>query len=288
MLVLGGTRYAGIHLVNELIASNCYVTIATGGTATDSFGDKVRRKIIERYNPDSLHIAFCNEQYDVVIDNLAYCSNDVRVLMESIRPKKYVMTSTISIYRDFHMGICENEFDPWNSELNWCERDDFTYDEVKRQAETALFQAYKETPSVAVRFPWIFGSDDYTKRLYFYVEHVFTGQAMNVDNLGSPLAFISSRDAGAFLAWCALNPVAGCVNACSNGTITLNEIIKYTEKHLNKRAVINDLGEPAPLNSVPGFSLSSMKAQELGYCFQDVTDWVYPTIDHWIDSLRSM
>ena len=41
ILVIGGTRFFGIHMVNELLTAGHDVTIATRGKASDSFGDKV-------------------------------------------------------------------------------------------------------------------------------------------------------------------------------------------------------------------------------------------------------
>lgn len=43
ILVIGGTRFFGIHMVNELLTAGYDVTIATRGKASDSFGDKVKR-----------------------------------------------------------------------------------------------------------------------------------------------------------------------------------------------------------------------------------------------------
>ena len=45
VLVLGGTRFFGIHLVDELLKSNCDVTIATRGLTSDSFGNKVKKEL---------------------------------------------------------------------------------------------------------------------------------------------------------------------------------------------------------------------------------------------------
>ena len=184
------------------------------------------------------------------------------------------------------MDMLETEVDTKNTPLVWCGQDDYPYDEVKRQAESALFQAYSGIPSVAVRFPWIFGKDDYTKRLYFYVEHIFNGQAMSIDNCDSQLSFISSQEAGRFLAWCAESPILGCVNASSNGTISLAEIIAYTENRAGKKAIITESGEPAPLNGAPSFSLDTSAAQNAGFSFANVSDWVYPLIDYWVDGMR--
>lgn len=288
ILVLGGTKYAGIHLVNELISDGHDITIATRGKTPDNFGNNVKRKIIERHNRDSLCIALNDEFYDVVIDNLAYCSNDVRYLLDTVRAKKYILTSTASVYNDFHMNMQETEVDTKCTPLKWCEYDEYSYDEVKRQAEAALFQAYPSLPSVAIRFPWIFGKDDYTKRLFFYVEHILYEQAMNIDNCDARLSFINSIEAGRFLAWCAKTSILGYVNASSCGTVSLAEIIKYIEERTGKKALIHENGESAPLNGVPSFSLDTIIARNAGYSFQDITEWVYPTIDFWIDALRAV
>ena len=41
ILVIGGTRFFGIDMVNELLTAGHDVTIATRGKASDSFGDNV-------------------------------------------------------------------------------------------------------------------------------------------------------------------------------------------------------------------------------------------------------
>lgn len=43
ILVIGGTRFFGIHMVNELLTAGYDVTIATRGKASDSFGDIQKR-----------------------------------------------------------------------------------------------------------------------------------------------------------------------------------------------------------------------------------------------------
>lgn len=282
VLVLGGTRFAGVHLVNSLLEKGHDVTVANRGKTQDNFGSVVKRKIVERRNADSLKSAFGGESYDAVVDNIAFSSNDIRILLDAVKTEKYVMTSTVSVYGSFHMDMREDEVDTTTTPLKWCEYEDFGYDEVKRQAEAAQFQAYSQIPSVAVRFPWIFGTDDYTKRLFFYVEHIIKGQAMNIDNLDVRLSFIHSREAGDFLSWCTESGILGAVNACSNGTISLAEIIEYTEKRAGKKAIICSNGQPGTLNHVPSFSIDTTKAQKLGYKFKNIEDWVYPTIDYFV------
>lgn len=43
ILVIGGTRFFRIHMVEELLKAGHDITIATRGQAADLFGDKVKR-----------------------------------------------------------------------------------------------------------------------------------------------------------------------------------------------------------------------------------------------------
>ena len=54
ILVLGGTRFFGVHTVNELIKNGHDVTIATRGITTDSFGNNVNRVIYDRNDKESI------------------------------------------------------------------------------------------------------------------------------------------------------------------------------------------------------------------------------------------
>mgnify|MGYP000381006429 CR=1 FL=1 len=55
ILVIGGTRFFGIHMVNKLLEQGHEVTIATRGKTPDSYGDKVERITIQRTNEESRH-----------------------------------------------------------------------------------------------------------------------------------------------------------------------------------------------------------------------------------------
>jgi len=278
----------GVHLVNVLIAAGHDVTIATRGKTPDPFRNKVKRLIIDRQDPESLKIAFKGKHYDVTIDNIAYASNDVKYLLDILSTEKYILTSTISVYsKHFHENMREDEVDTTAFPLKWCNYADFPYDEVKRQAEAALFQAYPNQLSAAVRFPYIFGDDDYTNRLFFYIENIFCERPMHIDNLTARLSFINSHEAGQFLAHAATAPVSGYINAGSNGTISLEEIIIYTEKLVSKKAVINENGTPATLNGVPSFGADTSKATKTGFKFRDIESWVYPLIDRWVYELQN-
>lgn len=57
---------------------------------------------------------------------------------------KYIHMSSTAVYEPKHMDTVESDFDGTSKKLVWCDRGDFSYDEVKRQAECALRQVYAD------------------------------------------------------------------------------------------------------------------------------------------------
>ncbi|HEX2944831.1 MAG TPA: NAD-dependent epimerase/dehydratase family protein [Clostridia bacterium] len=279
VLVVGGTRFFGVHLVNELLSRGHDVTIATRGKANDHFGNRVGRIFIERTDEDSLTEAFRDKYFDVVCDNLAYCSNDVKYLLEHIRCGRYVMTSSAAVYTRQHLCTAENEFDPLSHPLQWCDRKDHPYDEVKRQAECALFQAYHGIQSAAVRFPFVIGEDDYTRRLYTYVEHAVLKTPIFADNPNEQISFIRSDEAGKFLAWTAEQTFTGAINGNNTGTISLNEIFSHIEEMTGEKAIVVPKGTTAPFNGQMSFSLDITRSKDLGYAFTGIRPWIFELLD---------
>ena len=283
ILVIGGNRLIGKHLVKHLLRNGHKVTIATRGLTPDNFGNKIERLVIERTSAESIANVLGDRYFDVVYDSLAFSSNDVKCLLDSVKCGKYVMTSTVSVYENYTTDMSESDFTPENYPLKWCWRADDAYGEVKRQAECALYQMYNDIPSIAVRFPFVVGDDDYTKRLHFYVEHIAKSLPMNIDNINEQMSFITSDEAGRFLATFASNNFLGKINASSRGTIAINEIVRYVEDKCGKKAILSQDGDNAPYNGAKTHSMVLDKAVELGFEFSAVKTWIYELLDRIID-----
>ncbi len=279
--MIGGTRFFGIHMVEALLRNGHQVTIATRGNARDGFGDRVQRVIVDRTEAEALKSAFHNQSYDVICDNIAYSSLDVKYLLEAVKCKRYILTSSASVYPALGIGTVEEDFCPLSHPLRWCTRQDDTYDEIKRQAECALFQVYPELSSAAVRFLYVTGTDDYTKRLYFYAEHIVREKPMKIDDPREEIAFIQSSQAGDFLAWIAETAVVGPVNAGSTGSIAIQEILDHVEAGAGKKPILSQDGEEAPYNGGE-FSLIVEKAKEAGYHFSSLRSWIFELLDQYI------
>lgn len=288
ILVIGGTRFFGIPMVNELLSHGHNVTIATRGTTPDSYGDSVKRIIIQRTQEESMKNALQGKHFDVVIDKIAYCSNDIKYVMDYVDCDRYIQMSSTSVYEPKHWNTLEKDFDGYSTELVWCDRKAFPYEEIKRQAEYALWQKYEDRKWIAVRYPFAIGKDDYTKRLLFYVEHAVKGIPMNINNLDTQMGYIRSDEAGKFLTFLAEaeQDVTGAFNGSAHGTISIRQILNYVEQKIGAKAVINSGdGEEAPYNGEPEYSINTEKAESLGFRFSTLQDWIYDLLDYYIDQI---
>ncbi|MBP5605716.1 MAG: reductase [Ruminiclostridium sp.] len=280
ILIVGGTRYFGIPMTNDLIEKGHDITIATRGKAIDRFGDRVSRIVFDRLDENSIITAFKGRSYDVIIDKIAYSSNDIKHLLDHVRCDKYILMSTSSVYTDIHADTGEHEFSADSYPLRWCGRADGDYAEIKRQAECALVQHYTGQKYIAVRYPVVFGRNDYTGRLNFYIEHIRNDRSMYIDDMDSRISFIHENDAGLFLSHLVGSEISGAVNGCSDGDISIREIINRIEQRLGKKALLAPDGEPAPYNGYPEFAtLDTSLAVQTGFRFSDVRDMFYQTID---------
>ena len=285
ILIIGGTRFFGIHMVNELVAKGHDITIATRGRAADKFGNKVKRIILDRTDETSMKNALRNRHYDVVIDKIAYCSNDIKYVMEAVDCDKYIYMSSTAVYEPLHINTMESDFNGVSQKLVWCNREAFPYEGVKRQAEYALWQIYSDKNWIAVRYPFVIGKDDYTKRLLYYVEHTMKSIPMNIDNLDDQIGFIRSDEAGKFMAFLVDKDLRGAVNGSSKGTISIKEIIEYVESRTGTKAIIDNSGKDAPYNGVTEYSINTEKAEAIGFQFSALQDWIYNLLDYYIQSV---
>ncbi|WP_179139750.1 NAD-dependent epimerase/dehydratase family protein [Bacillus sp. CDB3] len=287
VLVLGGTRFFGKHLVEALLQAGHDITIATRGITEDSFGDTVKRIVVDREDEKLLEERLEGKSYDVVYDNLCYSSNAAKIVCEVLKgkTKKYIMTSSMAVYEPA-LDLTEENFNPYEYAITYGDRNDFNYSEGKRLAEAVLFQ-HATFPAVAVRFPVVIGENDYTKRLQFYVEHIVKQEPIVVDHVDGELSFIHEKEAGQFLAWCGMESIEGPINACSNGVVSTEEIIHFIEEKTGIKALIQEAGDNiAPYNEVTNCTLHNGKARELGFLFRELELEIKNVLQHYISTMK--
>lgn len=283
ILILGGTRLFGKVLVRNLIERGHNVTIATRGLTQDSYGDLVTRIIIDRENKKSIEKALEGKYFDIIYDNLCYSPNSARDLCDVIEDKtdRYIIISSSAVYK-FNKNIKEEEFNPYIYKVIYGDRNDFSYAEGKRLSEAVVFQNYN-IKTVAVRFPVVLSKDDYTKRLYSYVENNILNKSTNINNIDSNLSFISDKEAGDFLAWLSNVDYMGPINAASYGSITIKEIIEYIEKSTGKKMIISSDGINGKYNGIFDSNLDISRVESLGFKFNNIKEYIFNLLEYYTD-----
>ncbi|MBO5620680.1 MAG: NAD-dependent epimerase/dehydratase family protein, partial [Butyrivibrio sp.] len=119
ILVVGGTRFFGIPMVNALLSAGHDVTIATRGNAKADFAGEVKSVVFDRTDPEAVKRALSGLKYDVIIDKIAYGSNDVKALLENVTCDRYIQMSSCSVYHEDHADIREEEFIIREHPLKW-------------------------------------------------------------------------------------------------------------------------------------------------------------------------
>ncbi|GIN61759.1 NAD dependent epimerase/dehydratase [Robertmurraya siralis] len=290
VLVLGGTRFFGRKLVELLIADGHHVTIITRGQSGNPFGNKVEHLAVDRKNKQQFAEKVKNRTFDLVFDNICFSPNEAYDFCEVFNGKinKLVFTSTLSTYTMDGREKHEADFDPYSYEITMGNSTDFSYGEGKRQAEAVFFK-YAKFPVVAVRFPIVMGSDDYTRRLHFHIERVMNGEPIGFVNMGSEMSYIHAEEAARFLQWAGETDIEGPFNATANGKISLNELIKIIEAHTGNKANVVSNGEEdtlSPYAISESWYMSNKKAVDKGFSFTDLEDWLPPLVEAIINEMK--
>lgn len=278
VLVLGGTRFFGKKLVQQLVHEQLDVTILTRGHAENPFGNSVRWLQSDRTDPVALHNALGGLAFDTVYDNICFTAQEAAAAAELFagRAKRYIVTSSLAVYPLGGPPKWEDNFNPMVYPIPEPFPDKCDYAEGKRLVEAVLFRD-APFPVAAVRFPIVLGLDDYTRRLHFHVERIMSGQVIGIPNLDARMSFITSDEAASFLAWLGRSSLEGPINACSKGEMSLERIISLIEHASGSKAIIRTEAEPegmSPFGVPESWCMDTTKANEAGFSFSDVDDWM--------------
>jgi 2'-hydroxyisoflavone reductase len=100
VLVMGGSRFNGLSLVNHLVGAGHQVTVVNRGRSAGDLPSAVRRLVADRTDHAQLREALAGEEFDCVHDVSAYHPSDVETMIELLegRVGHYVFVSSTVIY----------------------------------------------------------------------------------------------------------------------------------------------------------------------------------------------
>ncbi|HEX2729409.1 MAG TPA: hypothetical protein VHM16_06605, partial [Rubrobacteraceae bacterium] len=174
LLILGGTRFLGLHLVGAALQRGHRVTLFNRGKSNPGLFPDVEELRGERGGDLS---ALRGRSWDAAIDTSGYLPRDVRASAGLLAGavEHYTFVSSISVYEDFRRtGMNESApvLDPPDPEPEALDLE--LYGELKAGCERAAGAAMPGR-TLVVRPGMIVGPNDYTNRFRYWCRRVMEG-----------------------------------------------------------------------------------------------------------------
>lgn len=171
ILILGGARFHGYKLAQFFCAKGDEVYVLNRGRYRLDYTPGIIHIRADRNNYQELKAAVKDRYYHVVIDNSAYDSQQIEMLLNLLQSNfgHYIFTSTVATYLSLFSDHKLKEEEAHGVQLGLFSPKIKEYALKKYAAEKVLQKQFSGTNFTILRFPNIFGEGDFLGKLaYFY------------------------------------------------------------------------------------------------------------------------
>lgn len=225
ILMLGGTRFIGVHMTELALARGHAVTHFTRGRSGRGRFPTVVSLTGDR---DGQLDALRSGEWDAVIDNSGFVPRHVRLSAELLagRVRQYVFVSSISVYADFAAPRAEDAPVGRLDDESVEKVDGATYGPLKALCEQAAQRAFPGRCCV-LRPGLIVGPEDNTDRFtYWPARAARGGEFLAPVGPREPIQIVDARDLAAFTLRCIERETMGVFNVVSPpGRFTIGDLV---------------------------------------------------------------
>ncbi len=226
LLVLGGTRFLGRHVVDAALAGGHDVTVFTRGRVAPPWGPRVAHRAGNRDPAVAPGLAALERgEWDAVIDTSGYVPRCVRASAQALagRVCHYVFVSSLSAYAEpTPPGLTEAA--PLAALADPATEDVMAhYGALKAACEREVSAVFGAAHAALVRPGLIVGPHDATDRFGYWVARFLAPELLGGRDeaivVPAPrerrVQFVDARDLASFMVALCERRVAGAFNACS-------------------------------------------------------------------------
>ncbi len=304
ILVIGGTKFFGKCIVRQLLEAGHNVSVFSRGNQQPDFLKEVQHIAGDRTAHAQFKGILGKQQFDVIIDNIAFNAADVNSAIETFAGNtgRYIFTSTGSLYNTVtpRVPILEEDvnfdFQPPEAEK---EQFVWTYTMGKLQAEKALLEQ-KKLEYTIIRPPMVLGPDDVTLRGYFYFQRLLDGKPLILTNGGVhsfKMAFSEDLAKSYLLAMKSKKAVGQTYNIAQQEVITLKDLLTESAKALGTLPNLVDISQKTladsgfsyqePYSFLQNYIMDVTKAErDLNFTSTKFSDWISKTALWFRDSYQ--
>jgi nucleoside-diphosphate-sugar epimerase len=166
-LVMGGTRFLGVQVVEELLRAGHQVTVFHRGNRTPTWDKPVVHVHGDRNNPADL-AKLTALQPDAVLDLSAYTGVQTALLLDALpATPRLVHTSTVNVYQPQPLL-------PWPEQTPYGPHPLWGSYAVEKIACEMLLRQHRPAPltTVVIRFPLVLGPGNYIAREEFVLNRL--------------------------------------------------------------------------------------------------------------------
>lgn len=299
VLILGGTRFLGVHLVRRLLdGGHCVTLLHRGRSApngiegtTSIVGD--RDETLDRAGGD----------YDAIVDTSGYFPASVKNSAEHFRrvapDAAYAFVSSISVYRDdLPANAGEGAARCASNDLLAQSATPETYGALKARCEDAVTDVYGDA-ALIVRPGLIVGPLDPTDRFTYWVRRMSEGgDVLAPGNPHRRVQFVDGRDVAGWIVSALERRIGGAFNITGpEPPVSFEELLHACAQTSDKRSVVHWAPDEflleagvVPWSGLPLWipqaqaggwdSISSRKARDAGFANRPMMQTIIDTA-HW-------
>ncbi len=292
VLVIGGTRFIGRHLVPRLLEAGHEVYLFNRGQRSRPGELRAVQVLVgDRHQPGQLAATLRNHEFDAAIDMVAYNAADIKTSVEALqgRTGRFLFISTRSVYKEKTVPAPIRETDQLEDDPQ------MAYGYNKARAEEELMAAYQSSgfPATVLRLPAVYGPHDYQVREWYLIKRFLDGrqqmllpdfgwgvnQREYAGNVADQLAFLLTQPAS----------IGQIYNSGHRHFQNFRDLVHLAEELFGRKMSLYGLpkeGIPwkVPLSEPGLYVLSTGKLESLGYLERyDLRAALQKTIDYFVD-----
>jgi len=227
ILVLGGTRFVGRHIVAECLSRDDNVTVLYRGRSPSPFVGLTRHVMTDRRALTSEATAVLTESWDAVIDTSAGHVDDLRPVLPHVgEVGRYLFVSTCGVYRrGFRDPVLTERSPTILADAAHPTRASATH---KLRCERYLRRRLGRTgaPLLTARLGVVVGRYDDTERLAYWLERALRGGDVLVPmDPTQPIQLIGAEDVARTLRQFLDQQLSGAVNVVG-GRTTAQDLVE--------------------------------------------------------------